>query len=1840
MSHSSSQEASSATLESSESKLLQALSNLTHAGLSGEQDLLTLITESAVKALIPEGTVSIHIYQPDLNALKVVANAGAHPEYMNSTTSPGEGIVGRCYQTLKTIYIDDYSKWEEASEAFKDQLTHIIALPLRDADTFFGVVTVSDDSPFHAGDIALWEMFVAHASLIVSHSRYIKVANSNSKHARELLHLSRVTQSPVVAIQEVLRDLLEQATPLIPFDYALLAAHRADELTYYAVLGFDNTQHDLTTFVTAAAVQPLTATRTKNTQQSTINFWQQLLASTETPISDGFTCHIDLPDHANTSIDSAVITFAAKAHTTFTDEHRLLGDRLGRQAASVLHLASLYQAEYINQQRKDVLLEIARTLVTSGDQFAILRDILERMGTVIQFATGSVALFEDGKVSEYIPSSQFSQYNPGRTSDDVRAFLKDSPLVKRVQQSGEPIIIPAVNEHPDWIEPEYNAYVRSWMGIPLIVNGKTLGIMMLDGNQEHAYTENDLELAEAIGAHVSVVLNNLRLYEVERKAKDQAEVLREVAAALNTSLRTEEILVGIMEAAERFIPYSTSAIAIFKPDDSIVIKQITLSEAQREVSTSAYWLVENLPEHIRLVHTQQRPVLGQLNAGRSWFGIPLFADQRLTGVFYFENTGAYQYSNAEVQMAQVLAEHAISAIRNAARYEGEQETKRKLATMLAMANTVSATLNLDAVLTRIMALAADIIPYTSSTAWLYIDDEIIVRKFGVGNHTQEQFADAHNHQAEVLPLIEQMFETGKPVIVNNTRTSPDWVDLDEFADVGAWMGVPLIIDKRRVGMLNFNSRSVNTYTPDHAEAAEALATQTVMAIRNAQLFHQTEEALAEVETLFQVSNHLLSAGTEEELLRATVANSMERSPCVGMLFYVDDVTEKTAATITAAIVGEHPDIAVTPVGHTFPLALDLISALNFERRKQPFTQPIFFDVNTALQQPYFDESLLKELHLKDNQSKLFLPLYTDGRWVGFITITWPEPYTPAKSELRFYNIIAPQLAATLENRQLLKQTAQALAFSQSLYAASHNLINTQTKQDLLQALLDSHPLQIVDNAQLIEVNRSNRKLYGRLTARVSERDPVLPTLEGVDFLFKDYVHTQHIADGDYSIRVIHDVDQDDAPENKAIRQRMKKRGDKALIILPLLTRGRRLLGVIIMSGSTAYTISNEQAHFLQVLMPQISALLEANHLLQQTRDAQLRFEDIALNTSEGVWETQGSKVIYFSPKLADSLGYSTRETLEKPVWRMMGELFTTEGRRLLLTSVRQRKRIFEQEFKLRVKNGQATYYLMSALPVLNTKGDLTGYRGVLKDISEKKQAEQRERIAFEVGQHLTSVLSITDLFAAMTDEISAILGYHSVYIFMYEATKERLYPYYRPDTHELIWPSTFDTVQQALASRRPVLQQGKQEESQAAFPLQQGDRILGVLLVQTEQPEHFTNQEMRVFQNLSAQISVAMENARLYRELQLQAEQLEDLVATRTGEIIQERERLAAIVESAGEAIIFSRANGVIELANPAFETITGYSVAQSLGRQLLVRDMLSLLEPRQDVKEMIRTIAKGEPWRGELGFSRPNGSRFDVGLNIVPVLNTEGEVSRYVTVLHDVSAQKEVDRMRRKFVANVSHELRTPLANLKLYTTLLKSGSKEKHDRYLQIMGEQLGRLERIVEDLLDISSIDRGVMPVSFQKIKLNRLVEDVLRAHELRANERGMALRVLLSSTLPVILADPERIMQVITNLLANAINYSQEGDEIRVQTRTTRQNGRLYAALVVSDTGMGISPDDVPFIFNRFFRAETSKVMGVPGTGLGLSIVKEIVEQHNGEIIVSSFLDKGTTFTILLPTPPQA
>lgn len=363
-----------------------------------------------------------------------------------------------------------------------------------------------------------------------------------------------------------------------------------------------------------------------------------------------------------------------------------------------------------------------------------------------------------------------------------------------------------------------------------------------------------------------------------------------------------------------------------------------------------------------------------------------------------------------------------------------------------------------------------------------------------------------------------------------------------------------------------------------------------------------------------------------------------------------------------------------------------------------------------------------------------------------------------------------------------------------------------------------------------------------------------------------------------------------------------------------------------------------------------------------------------------------------------------------------------------------------------------------------------------------------------------------------------------------------------------------------------------------------------------------------------------------------------NLMAVRLEENIRdlniEKEQLAGVLRSMSDAKITFDREGRVQLTNPGGDRLLqdwkkiswqDESAAEDLSSQATIPEPLfPLFEQVTTTLEdrSANVLVRQSVW----------------AVNMAPLFQ-ENEVRGAVAVLRDVTEAVNMEKMRKDFVANVSHEIRTPLSMMQGYSEALLDGfadSPEEREELLHVIHDESLRMGRLVKDLLDLARMEAGHTDISRNRVDIGELVERVYRKFAVRAKEGELDFRLeRAEGELVLDQADEDRLEQVVTNLLDNAFRHTPPGRGVTIAVKPTLTDVEALT-IFVADEGRGIPAEDVPYIFERFYKADKARTRAASsGTGLGLAIVKNIVDAHGGRIQVESVVDEGTKFRVLLP-----
>jgi two-component system phosphate regulon sensor histidine kinase PhoR len=385
-------------------------------------------------------------------------------------------------------------------------------------------------------------------------------------------------------------------------------------------------------------------------------------------------------------------------------------------------------------------------------------------------------------------------------------------------------------------------------------------------------------------------------------------------------------------------------------------------------------------------------------------------------------------------------------------------------------------------------------------------------------------------------------------------------------------------------------------------------------------------------------------------------------------------------------------------------------------------------------------------------------------------------------------------------------------------------------------------------------------------------------------------------------------------------------------------------------------------------------------------------------------------------------------------------------------------------------------------------------------------------------------------------------------------------------------------------------------------PLLVEGKIVGLLGVDNRAarlPLH--DSDLSLMEALAEYAVIALENARLYEATQAHLHQLE------------------TVIQQVEDGVLITDPEGRMLLANRTIRELFG------LGNEPLVGRLLKEVLPNPEVQYLFSRRQSGTSTLRRTEITLSDDRIFNA--HLTPIAGVG-----YAIVMNDITQLKELDRLKSEFVSTVSHDLRSPLTTILGYVDLIERAGPvtRQQKEFINRIQNSVGSITTLISDLLDLGKIESGI-DTQKEPVLLNALARNALEGVRNRAEAKHIQLVFSLDEEIPPLNGNPVRLRQMISNLLDNAVKYTPEGGTVNLSTR--REGDQIL--LNISDSGIGIPPQEIPYVFNKFYRA--SNVQNSAGTGLGLSIVKSVSEIHGGRVWVDSVDGKGSKFTVVLPLP---
>jgi len=544
---------------------------------------------------------------------------------------------------------------------------------------------------------------------------------------------------------------------------------------------------------------------------------------------------------------------------------------------------------------------------------------------------------------------------------------------------------------------------------------------------------------------------------------------------------------------------------------------------------------------------------------------------------------------------------------------------------------------------------------------------------------------------------------------------------------------------------------------------------------------------------------------------------------------------------------------------------------------------------------------------------------------------------------------------------------------------------------------------------------------------------------------------------------------------------------------------------------------------------------------------------------------------------------------------------------------------------------------ISLLSVLGDHASLAIHKARL--YAESRAQQEAATKLYEVTAHLTATLDVDSVLDQIVTKTVALLGCDASGVYVPDEARGGLgfRRGFRLDpvlTRDLVLKPGEGVAGRAFQQRRPVSTSDRLADpalrytpaaekliqvaprAYLAVPIAVRDEVMGVLVAYFFDPHQFSEKEIQLLASLAAHAAIAMDNARHYEEVKLQ------------------QSRLAQIFDSTSDGMLLVAPDGRVETANRRAGDLLAVKATQLVGIQLteLIAWHRAEGPEYQRMFSALRSIVDDSERRGE-GDLELRGLRRILHWVSQPTKDSSGATSSFTLTFTDVTHEREVSQMKSDFVSFVTHQLRTPLAGIKWMLELAAQEPAIPADAasYIEDARAAAQRLIQLVNDLLDISRLERGRLTVAAKPIDLAELTREVLAETAVLVQEKGHRVSITGDASLPLALADPQLLRQVVTNLVSNAIKYTPAGGAIAVRLDPDGPGLRWS----IRDSGIGIPPASQSKLFEKFYRAENVVTLETEGTGLGLYLVRLIMDQLDGKVWCESEEGAGATFFLTLP-----
>ncbi len=1567
---------------------------------------------------------------------------------------------------------------------------------------------------------------------------------------------------------------------------------------------------------------------------------------------------------------------------TWTPDERMFGSQL----------ADLIAQAYLNadlRRRADELAAITRVNreITSNPDLQSVLDSIALNAALLSHsdASGVFLMQPDGKLKFVAGYGIHPAFLDLLHTEDIHI---GQGVMERALARRAPIQITDIQIPPMAIYPASYAaieWIHALLAVPMGQGEEIPGGIILWHRQSRHFTDQEVDFIQALAQQCVNAVQNAQLFTAERQTRRRTEALYKVSRDISSSVEEEPLIHAILESISQTLSYDYITLSTVDEENNTIMVRHGIW----------YGEFDRFPEWVELAHypLDHSDIMADIyRSGKTeiidawdprfnreiWdkfnhekllrIFTPIKMRQKIIGVIEagYEKARRTAIEEEEVQMLMAFADQAAVALENARLFTSLMQEKGRLELLYRLSRRIPERLALQEVARRALSELCNGLPGTQGYILGYDCDDgdlQLMAAFGYTGYPQIDMICPLPTRAPAASQSDQT-ETSPPL---DLLRDPRWgisYTLDD--DTRSSLAVPLISNNQNLGVLLLGSREPNFFHEQHRRLVESAAMTTAIALANARLFEETRRRAFEQETVSRIAR-ACNALEVQAAIPILVEGLRSLTGCEQVIFSLLDETRMHCRFIPI------PGIPDSLLSHGITFALN---ALN-NPLDRPNMQPRIIsnlDKNAAT----FQEQILITAGF---HSLIILPLLAGDEILGQLHIAGRPADLFRKEQLPSLHQIADVLAGALEKsrffqaEQRRRQEAETLRETALALAAA-----AVDRKEVIERILAQLQTVIPYDSASVQLLREG---YFEIVG--GRGFPNLPELLGVRFSLTGDNPNAEI----HRLRTPFIVAQASNNYTEFQKEPHIQGRIYSWMGVPILI-GERLIGMIALDKHEIGFYTPEHARLAQAFAAQAAVALENSRLFQETRQraealaalhesavamASILSVDMVLHTlAERIGTLLDTTSVYINDwdgeqDYARMLTHwknaqaPTTERLSHP-----GLIYKLKDYPMLLQGLTTRQPQVLQSAGLQsestewIEAQQFGWQTRMTVPLV-VRDSIIGYielwesraprcftaaeiqlaqtmaadAAVALEHARLFQAERKQReIAQALSEAAAAVSSTLDKEVALghiLEQVARVVpavGFNIMQID--EQNKIHLTRWYgyaeNPPALQPFYLNDYPLLQKIYGTGQPILLKiTATSPDWKPFPgIPETGSYLGVPIQASRITVGFLNidglsdldpGDLPHLEAFANQAATAIQNAALFKELRDYTELLEQRVQERTAQIQVQYARQEAVLSSTTDGIIVADREGKILLANP---------VAQAwLTRQL----------SPEDAGQLSRAVAEMAPRAAQRPDKVLELKGLDLQLNAAPISEPGADGAVAVVAVHDVSFLKALDRIKSQFISNISHELRTPITVIQLYTALLRQAPPDRWALYLDILEQETKRQARLVEDILQISRIEAGRLEITPAPTSLNHLARLVYNSHQPLAQTQSLFLDLNLEEPDPIAWVDPDRAVQILNNLVENALRYTMIGGKIQITTYLQQSEDRIWACFAVSDTGIGIPAEELNHIFERFYRGEDAREKQIPGTGLGLSIVKDLVELHGGRVLVESSPGSGSTFQIWLP-----